>query len=798
MPFPAHIEAALRQYDQNKGIRRRLSQDSPPIARMRDLPDRDRSSLSKLISCFMANPPMPYQASYAVFASLLLGYELTSTRSFPVSSRALSFIPVPFLTHPKMRSFFIPISSHELQLCDKKNKILTFLDQNGLLSLGARSTEAEISASDKMIASIVKSSNDDLFEMLTIAKAQQISLTQPLVMILAKLPITGERGFGFPSFVIYQLEEILKSTEGSSSELHDFIDSYHYACWPVRYRGDIEQMPLEVNLILSSWEASFLFLNNLSSVINRASRRAININFLIKLMSQYPACINLLFQLMAANNRNRLIDFVGILAELEQYSDSIDLETITNIYKFTENNRYIWGSTEIFSLWSYLNRPNLSLPKEFFKIIFKSLSLKHIDKLIDLIITLNFHYEIKDVDVTLLKFITQMPFENIKLLDRLLRDIKQRNILLSKGVVKLLIADFHASQSLPPVSLFDELNKHNINLLEADLIEKVLEYDSFSDIERGLRKLSEETVYCNDELFLSILDKATSMNEYPALFGYKFNPLVLTFLELKKLLDPILQLTIKQMIHFFDITDPATFLDNIKKLCSEFFSDRDVNAKILNIIFNHARPDMFLMILLEACDVTVSDILLDAHIAWELARSLDAAYLKNCYLESEKDRFEKIIKPTLRLKYPQKTNEDVLAEINFPETNVPQKYCCAISYAIMTDPVYDIKTPQIFFERINILRWLKNSRTNPYTCLPLTKQDLKPAQLLQYDIESFVSEQLAKNKKQPAMRLWSSSPVNFNMLFQKMSKNDFINNRHQSSQHQHEYDKRYGLVVASN
>jgi len=70
-------------------------------------------------------------------------------------------------------------------------------------------------------------------------------------------------------------------------------------------------------------------------------------------------------------------------------------------------------------------------------------------------------------------------------------------------------------------------------------------------------------------------------------------------------------------------------------------------------------------------------------------------------------------------------------------------YCCSIGLKIMTNPVYDERSPQYQFEASEILRWLQIKLEHPYTREPLTADKLKPNLELKQEIECFVEAQVS-------------------------------------------------------
>lgn len=75
-------------------------------------------------------------------------------------------------------------------------------------------------------------------------------------------------------------------------------------------------------------------------------------------------------------------------------------------------------------------------------------------------------------------------------------------------------------------------------------------------------------------------------------------------------------------------------------------------------------------------------------------------------------------------------------------TDVPEAYCCQLSYSVMTIPVYDPALPAIKFEKAWILRALKEKAENPYTRTPLFAADLIEDSELKAKIDAFVEERI--------------------------------------------------------
>lgn len=88
-------------------------------------------------------------------------------------------------------------------------------------------------------------------------------------------------------------------------------------------------------------------------------------------------------------------------------------------------------------------------------------------------------------------------------------------------------------------------------------------------------------------------------------------------------------------------------------------------------------------------------------------------------------------------------------ELSPEEKEQYEKYCCALSREVMSDPVYDPDVPQYQFERSWILRSLASSKEeHPFTRGPLTQEKLVPNTKLKDEIDSYVNEVVhAKSSK---------------------------------------------------
>lgn len=77
-------------------------------------------------------------------------------------------------------------------------------------------------------------------------------------------------------------------------------------------------------------------------------------------------------------------------------------------------------------------------------------------------------------------------------------------------------------------------------------------------------------------------------------------------------------------------------------------------------------------------------------------------------------------------------------------TDIPEEYCCQISCAIMSNPVYDPKHAELKFEKEWILRALEEKPENPFTRTPLSAADLKEDLELKDEITAFVEEKISE------------------------------------------------------
>lgn len=75
MPFPQEIKDALKKYDNEKGLGRKLFGDQEAIQKLRRLPPEDQDNLLKILQCFFNNEPNRYQSSYMVYSATLLQFD---------------------------------------------------------------------------------------------------------------------------------------------------------------------------------------------------------------------------------------------------------------------------------------------------------------------------------------------------------------------------------------------------------------------------------------------------------------------------------------------------------------------------------------------------------------------------------------------------------------------------------------------------------------------------------------------------------------------------------------------------
>ncbi len=93
------------------------------------------------------------------------------------------------------------------------------------------------------------------------------------------------------------------------------------------------------------------------------------------------------------------------------------------------------------------------------------------------------------------------------------------------------------------------------------------------------------------------------------------------------------------------------------------------------------------------------------------------------------------------------TNDAKLTEIGFNQ-DIPPEYCCSLSLAIMTEPVYVRGLEQYQFEKSWILRHLATSSTHPFTRQPLTQADLVPNDTLRAAITTFMDNAIHEHQEQ--------------------------------------------------
>lgn len=106
------------------------------------------------------------------------------------------------------------------------------------------------------------------------------------------------------------------------------------------------------------------------------------------------------------------------------------------------------------------------------------------------------------------------------------------------------------------------------------------------------------------------------------------------------------------------------------------------------------------------------------------------------------------------------TNEKRLEDIKFDFEKTPDAYQCAITYTIMTHPVYAKTMPNVKFERQNILRWLRDHAYHPHigAGVQLTPQDLEEDKILSEEIDTFVKQQVHKQEFSSCLEGIKNSP----------------------------------------
>lgn len=81
------------------------------------------------------------------------------------------------------------------------------------------------------------------------------------------------------------------------------------------------------------------------------------------------------------------------------------------------------------------------------------------------------------------------------------------------------------------------------------------------------------------------------------------------------------------------------------------------------------------------------------------------------------------------------------------ELVIPAEFNCAISGCVMTNPVHTEKTPQIYFEREQLVYWLEQNPIHPHTRQPLTSEELILDEDLQEEINTFIGQYEIKSVK---------------------------------------------------
>lgn len=100
------------------------------------------------------------------------------------------------------------------------------------------------------------------------------------------------------------------------------------------------------------------------------------------------------------------------------------------------------------------------------------------------------------------------------------------------------------------------------------------------------------------------------------------------------------------------------------------------------------------------------------------------------------------IKPILRASHQQRLEELGFneKELSLADKALYDTYCCALSYDLMTYPVFDPRTPHYHFERSWIIEALKRKPMHPYTRQPLTVEQLQLNSTLKKAIDDFVEQ----------------------------------------------------------
>lgn len=94
-------------------------------------------------------------------------------------------------------------------------------------------------------------------------------------------------------------------------------------------------------------------------------------------------------------------------------------------------------------------------------------------------------------------------------------------------------------------------------------------------------------------------------------------------------------------------------------------------------------------------------------------------------------------------------NKKKLKDIGCEFIKIRKEFQCSLTKLVMINPVYAKDSPEIKFERSQILHWIKQNGIHPHTKKPLTMEDLQADNELKEKIISFVNdeEQLADSKK---------------------------------------------------
>lgn len=117
----------------------------------------------------------------------------------------------------------------------------------------------------------------------------------------------------------------------------------------------------------------------------------------------------------------------------------------------------------------------------------------------------------------------------------------------------------------------------------------------------------------------------------------------------------------------------------------------------------------------------------------------------------EQDNINKRDKPAINI--PAEKNErivdDAIARNNIKREDIPNEFNCAISFIIMTNPVYPKNNPSSKFNLAHIKKWLENNQTNPCTRQPLKFEDLVPDEELSKKISAWLEEKCLNKKLSP-------------------------------------------------